>query len=179
MVMPPELHHEAILAAAYAALLLLAALGLEWLARRAHQRTDRYELAGFVYHPHLDTWECPTGQHLALAEVDQVRRRARYRARADTCNRCPLKPRCTDSDQGREVQRPLDPWPHSEVARFHCGLSLVLVVLAGLLSGLGLVRNHADADLLVLVPVLAAVVLVAQRLVPALLASTPNAPPVC
>ena len=38
--------------------------------------------------------------------------------------------RCTDSDRGREIVRPLDPWPHSEAGRFHRGLALMLVALA-------------------------------------------------
>lgn len=35
------------------------------------------------------------------------------------CNACPSKHRCTDSDRGREIVRPLDPWPHSEAGRLH------------------------------------------------------------
>ena len=34
--------------------------------------------------------------------------------------------------RGREIVRAVDPWPHSEAGRFHRGLSLLLVVLAGL-----------------------------------------------
>jgi hypothetical protein len=46
------------------------------------------------------------------------------------CNGCALKDACTDSDQGRELVRPLDPWPHSEAGRFHRAVSLVLVGVA-------------------------------------------------
>ena len=53
----------------------------------------------------------------------------RYRAKAHVCNACPRKDACTDSDHGREIVRPLDPWPHSEAGRFHRGISLLLVVL--------------------------------------------------
>ena len=45
----------------------------------------------------------------------------------------PAEGSCTDSDDGREIARPLDPWPHSEAGRFHRGIALVLVVLAGLM----------------------------------------------
>ena len=64
----------------------------------------------------------------------------RYRAKAHICNGCPLKDACTDSDSGREIVRPLDPWPHSEAGRFHRGLSLVLVGLSLLLLVVGRAR---------------------------------------
>ena len=77
-----------------------------------------------------DHWQCPEGQHLWPHEFDHERRLVRYRAKAHVCNGCPRKDACTDSDRGREIVRPLDPWPHSEAGRFHRGLSLMLVALA-------------------------------------------------
>ena len=71
-----------------------------------------------------------------------------------------MKADCTDSDEGREIVRALDPWPHSEAGRFHRGISLALLALAGLIVAIALVRNHAPADLLVL-GILAGVILVA------------------
>ena len=143
-------HVEALLAAGYALLLLAIAFGIERLARHTHSRSKSYETGGFTYHPHLDAWECPTGTHLLQIGVEFERRVARYRAPAATCNRCPLKVGCTDSDQGRELTRTLDPWLESEIGRFHRGLSLVLVALAGLIVSVALVRNHAEMDVLVL-----------------------------
>ena len=70
----------------------------------------------------------------------------RYRAKAHICNGCPRKEACTDSDHGREIVRPLDPWPHSEAGRFHRGLSLVLVALALLVLVAAGVRNHEPAE---------------------------------
>ena len=63
--------------------------------------------------------------------------------RPHVCNACPRKDACTDSDHGREIVRPLDPWPHSEAGRFHRGIALVMVGL-GLLAarGEGAARNH-------------------------------------
>lgn len=145
-----SVHVEALLAAGYALLLLAIAFGIERMAGRTHSRTESYETAGFTYHPHLDAWECPTGTHLRQIGVEFERRLARYRAPATECNRCPLKTGCTDSDQGRELTRTLDPWLESEIGRFHNGLSLVLVALAGLIASVALVRNHADIDILVL-----------------------------
>jgi hypothetical protein len=156
-------HTETLLAAGYAMLLLAVAFGIERMARRSHRRAHAYTTAGFVYYPHLDAWECPTGQHLQAIELDDIRRLARYRASAAACNRCPLKPGCTDSDSGREVTRSLDPWLETEIGRFHRGLSFVLALLASLIVTVGMVRNHADADVLVLTPTLIVVLLAASH----------------
>jgi len=121
---------EGMLAAGYGAFLLLAALVIEWLSAHTHRRSLRYRTAGFTYDELHDHWRCPEGEDLWPHEFDHERRLVRYRARAHICNGCPRKEACTDSDRGREIVRPLDPWPHSEAGRFHRGLSLVLVVLA-------------------------------------------------
>ena len=149
---------EALLASGYAIFLLLVALGLDLMARHSHRRSDRYRTAGFIYHHHLDAWECPEGEHLQRTEVDHELRLARYRARAHVCNACPSKQGCTDSDDGREVARALDPWPHSEAGRFHRGICVVLVALAALIAALALARNTEPSELLLLGSVLAVTV---------------------
>jgi hypothetical protein len=164
--MPPLMagvHTETLLAAGYAVLLLVLAFGIERMAHRSHRRANAYTLAEFVFHEHLDRWECPTGQHLRPIHVDQVRRLTRYRAPAVACNRCPLKSGCTDSDTGREVTRFLDPWLETDIGRFHQGLSLALALLAGLILAIAAIRNRADADMVVLGPTLLAVVLAARQ----------------
>ena len=146
--------------------LVAVALGLEHMARIAHRRSEQVETAGFRYHAALDTWECPTGEHLLLVGVvEDDRRMARYRARPAACNRCPLKGECTDSDTGRELERALDDWPRSEITRFYRGLALTLVVLAAFIGSVGLVRNHAPAELVVLGGGLALVASAGQRMV--------------
>ena len=102
-----------------------------------------------------DVWVCPEGEHLWPHEFDHERRLVRYRARAHVCNGCPVKERCTDSDRGREVVRPLDPWPHSEAGRFHRVIALMLVALAGLVLVAALARNHAPTEAAVLAGLLA------------------------
>ena len=77
-------------------------------------------------------------------------RLARYRARAHVCNACPGKGDCTDSDTGRELTRALDPWPHSEVGRFHRGIAVAIVGFGILVIGAGAVLHHDPADLAVL-----------------------------
>ena len=154
---------EAILAAAYAAFLLLCAGGLDWLARHSHRRSEAYRTAGFTFHPHLDLWECPEGERLQRVEHDHHQRLARYRARAHVCNQCPAKAECTDSDEGREITRALDPWPHSEAGRFHRGISVVMIGLAALIAAIALVRNTEPSEILLLAPVLAIATVVLLR----------------
>ena len=132
--------------AGYAAFLVAAALILEWLSAHTHRRALRYRTAGFEYDEQLDHWRCPEGEHLWPHELDHERRLVRYRARAHICNGCALKESCTDSEHGREIVRPIDPWPHSEAGRFHRGLSLVLIALALLLLIVGSARHHEPEE---------------------------------
>jgi hypothetical protein len=104
-------------------------------------------------------------EHLHLRELDHELRVARYRARAHVCNDCPAKPVCTDSDDGRELVRSLDAWPRSEAGRFHRGISLALVALAGLIAAVVLLRHHELAEAALLAAVLVAAALVARALV--------------
>ena len=144
---------EALLFAGYGAFLLMAAALLEWLSAHTHRRSLRYRTAGFTYHEQHDHWECPEGEHLWPHEFDHERRLVRYRAKAHICNSCHLKEACTDSDLGREVVRPIDPWPHSEAGRFHRGLSLMLIVLAVLIVLVEAVRHHHLGEFALLVTI--------------------------
>ena len=155
---------EVVLAAGYAVLLVTGAAGLEWLSAHTHRRALRYRTAGFAYDADHDRWDCPEGQHLWPHEFDHERRLVRYRARAHICNGCPRKDACTDSDRGREIVRPLDPWPHSEAGRFHRGLSLVLVALALLVLTVGVARNHEGAEAPLLLVLLGAALAVGRWL---------------
>jgi hypothetical protein len=147
---------EVILAAGYAAALILGALVLEWLSAHTHRRALQYRTAGFTYHEEHDHWRCPAGEHLWPEEVDEELRLVRYRAKAQICNSCHLKEACTDSDLGREVVRPIDPWPHSEAGRFHRGLSIMLIALASLIVLVEAVRNHSVREVALLAALLAA-----------------------
>jgi hypothetical protein len=155
---------EVLLATGYAAALIVGAFVLEWLSEHTHRRALRYRTAGFTYDDRHDHWQCPEGEHLWPHEFDHERRLVRYRAKAHICNGCPRKDACTDSDRGREIVRPLDPWPHSEAGRFHRGLSLMLVALALLVLVAGAVRNHDAADAAVLLGILAATLAVGRWL---------------
>ena len=137
---------EATLAASYTVVLVASAFLLEWLSAHTHRRSMKYRTAGFSYDADNDSWICPEGEYLWPKEFDRERRLVRYRAKPQVCNACPRKEACTDSDQGREVSRALDPWPHSEAGRFHRMLSVLLVVLGLLIVAVAAIRNHAPAE---------------------------------
>jgi Flp pilus assembly protein TadB len=146
----------ALAAAGYAAALLTAAFGLEWLSAHTHRRALRFRTFGFTYHEEHDHWTCPEGEQLWPHEYDTERRLVRYRAKAHICNGCPRKSACTDSDRGREIVRPLDPWPHSEAGRFHRVIALMLVCLAAGICLVAVALHHTRAEAGLLVGVLVA-----------------------
>jgi hypothetical protein len=88
----------------------------------------------------------------------------RYRAKAHVCNACPRKAACTDSGRGREVVRPIDPWPHSEAGRFHRVIALLLVGLGVLIVLAEAVRHHRSQELALLLAALVLGVLALRRL---------------
>jgi hypothetical protein len=164
------------LAVGYAVFLLGVAVGLDLLARHSHARSERYRTAGFAYHPAHDAWICPEDQLLVRSEVDHERRLIRYRGRPQICNHCPAKTECTDSEEGREVVRAVDPWPHSEAGRFHRGISLAVVLIAGLILTAEALRNHAPLELAILGATLVMVALMAWHLHSAFRATPANFP---
>jgi len=132
---------ECILMLGYAGALAVIALFLEGVAQHAHRRSLGLSTAGFTYHPDQDVWRCPRDQHLFPVYSDPVRRAVIYRASAATCNPCPSKAACTDSNQGREIERSnLTELEHG-IARFHRAVSLTLLVLASLIVVVELVRT--------------------------------------
>ncbi len=142
---------EVLFAVGYAVSLTASAFSLEWLSAHTHRRALRFRTAGFTYDEARDFWLCPQGEQLWPHKLDHEQRLMRYRARPGVCNACPAKHRCTDSDRGREIVRPLDPWPHSEAGRFHRVIALTLVVLATVILLAELARNHTVAETAVLV----------------------------
>jgi hypothetical protein len=127
---------EVLLAVAYAAFLVSGAFLLEFLSAHTHRRALRYRTAGFSYDEDHDQWLCPEGEQLWPHEFDRERRLVA----------CPSKPRCTDSDHGREIVRPLDPWPHSEAGRFHRVIALLMVALGLLVLVIELARHHTLSE---------------------------------
>jgi hypothetical protein len=161
-----DLDAEVVLATGYALFLLALAVGLDLVARHSHGRSERYRTAGFRFHAHLDAWECPEGQHLWLHEHDRERRLLRYRGKPVVCNACPRKAACTDSDEGREIVHFLDEWPRLEAGRFHRGLAVTLVVLAGMIAAVALARHHGAAEVAVLASLLVLAAALGRHLAP-------------
>jgi hypothetical protein len=137
---------ETILAAGYAALLIVGAFALEWLSAHTHRRALRFRNSGFAYDAVHDYWQCPEGEQLWPHELDHERRLVRYRAKPQICNACPRKQACTDSDRGREIVRAVDPWPHSEAGRFHRVIALLLVGLGMLILLAEAARHHRPGE---------------------------------
>jgi hypothetical protein len=164
------------MAVGYAAFLLGLALSLDFVAHRSHVRSERYRTAGFSYYHTHDAWVCPEDQVLQRSETDHERRLVRYRGRPQICNHCPAKSDCTDSDDGREVVRAMDPWPHSEAGRFHRGISLAVVLIAAPILAVEALRNHAPLELAVLGAAFLVVALTAWRLYAAFRATPANFP---
>jgi hypothetical protein len=127
------LHLEVLLALAYAGFLVGVAFVLEALARRSQKRTTGYSNSGFIYFRDLDYWECPAGHQLIQISANRERQITYYRAPASACNSCSLKLNCTDSDEGRLLERRTNPWLESELRRFHRGISMTLLFLAALI----------------------------------------------
>jgi len=162
------MHAEALAVAAYAVVLVLLAVGLEWLARYVVRQAHRYRVAGFRYHRALDVWECPQGEHLRPFPMDDRERVIRYRARACVCNICPAKARCTDSDDGRQIEHDLRPWLGTAIGRYHRGMSLVLLVLAGLIALIALCQHPTPAESILLGTLAVAVAILGGQLYSAL-----------
>lgn len=127
----------------YAGFLLLAAYGLDLMAKRTSRRTSDWRSGSFTYHEDHDAWVCPEDQWLWPQSFDPDNRVMRYRASPTVCNSCPVKDTCTTSDGGREISRNVDPWPHSEAGRFHRGMACSMAVLAVLLPLFTMIGSSA------------------------------------
>lgn len=159
------LHVEVLLAAIYVIFLVALAFILELLARHSHQRSERYRNSGFIYFPASDSWECPAGQQLLRHETDYSQRIVHYRAPAAACNGCSLKNNCTDSNEGRLLKSRMDSWIESELRRFHRGISLALLLLAGIILVAEAIRHSSHQDLLVIASLLLPVGIAETKLI--------------
>jgi hypothetical protein len=67
--------------------------------------TPYFGSSKFVYDPEQDLYRCPRGEPLRFYTHSYTLQLTKYQAKAETCNACPLKPKCTPSDRGRVVSR--------------------------------------------------------------------------
>jgi hypothetical protein len=93
-----------------------------------------------------DVYICPAGEKLVYHYTTEENGLALRRYWTNACQSCAIKAQCTDSDHGREIAVSIDPWLSSAMGQFHRGLSLVLVILAGLITGVELVRHHHGTE---------------------------------
>jgi hypothetical protein len=161
-------HLEVFLALAYALFLIGVAFLLERLARRSQKRAEGYRHSGFIYFRDFDYWECPAGHQLIQLHTDHRRRVTTYRAPASACNSCSLKLNCTDSDEGRVLERRLDTWLESELRQFHRGISLALLLLATVILLGEIVRYPALHDREALLTLLVPLGLAQLKILPSL-----------
>jgi transposase len=71
-------------------------------------RGPYYGTSRFIYDVERDLYSCPQGESLRLYTHSYTERLSRYRAKAETCNACPLKPECTPGASGRVLMRSFD-----------------------------------------------------------------------
>lgn len=62
----------------------------------------------FEYDVQADQYRCPNGAVLPFRKHDYTQQVYIYQAKAEICNGCALKARCTTSDLGRQVKRNFD-----------------------------------------------------------------------
>ncbi|MBV9689475.1 MAG: transposase [Ktedonobacteraceae bacterium] len=74
-------------------------------ANRAQADRFFYGSAQFSYDRANDLYRCPQGQPLRLFCRSECREQVGYRANPATCNACPVKAKCTESDSGRQLHR--------------------------------------------------------------------------
>ena len=168
----PGVPIEFMLMLGYATLLGVVALLLEFAARHAHRRSLSISTTGFTYHADKDMWRCPEFQHLFPVFVDHAKGSVIYRAPASACNACRRKTDCTDSNNGREIERKNAGELRFGMQRFHRAMSVTLFVLASLILVIEVFRDDVFYQRIVLVGVLVMFCMILLRLSRALLSRT-------
>ncbi|MDP9373722.1 MAG: IS1182 family transposase [Chloroflexota bacterium] len=83
------------------------------------KRTPLFSKRDFTYDPERDAYTCPHGAVLPFTSVSTKDQLKVYYADRATCNACPLKARCTTTDQGRRVSRHVDEAYVERVRAYH------------------------------------------------------------
>jgi transposase len=82
-------------------------------------RTPFFGKGTFVYDGSVDAYRCPSGALLPLRTHKYTEQVRISQASAATCNACLLKPQCTDSSKGRQIQRSFDESYLEQVRGYH------------------------------------------------------------
>jgi len=83
------------------------------------QRTPYFGASRFAYDAEHDIYLCPQGETLRRHTAKYTEGKTTYRAQAATCNVCPVKAQCTDSDHGRQIARSFDADYLDRVRSYH------------------------------------------------------------
>jgi transposase len=83
------------------------------------KRTSLFGREAFTYDAEADHYTCPNGANLHWDRHDYVNQPHHYHADAATCNACPLKAKCTKSDEGRTIRRSFFQEYLDRVAAYH------------------------------------------------------------
>jgi transposase len=73
----------------------------------------------FTYAAERDVYICPQGQSLHRRTNEYKTRKIEYRAKAEVCNACSIKPQCTPGNHGRLVHRQFDEAYLDRVRGYH------------------------------------------------------------
>jgi transposase len=82
-------------------------------------RPGCFSKQAFTYHGDQDIYICPQGTALRRFSVVTSERVINYQAPAASCTACPLKAKCTPSEQGRIVSRSFDELYLDRVRAYH------------------------------------------------------------
>jgi hypothetical protein len=171
----PDVSVKFVLMLSYAVVLAAVAFLLERAARHTHKRSLRISTVGFTYHPDRDIWRCPEEQHLFPVFTDWTKKTVVYQAPASACNACKRKESCTDSDNGRRVERRLSGDLEYGMQRFHRVFSITLLGLASLLLVIDMFQPAGIYPRMGLTVVLLVFLTSLQRLARSLLHPPPSA----
>jgi len=83
------------------------------------KRTQYYPASCFQYDAEQDQYLCPQQQILHLHSRRKSEQVSVYRADAQSCNDCPVKPECTGSKSGRHIFRPFHQEYIDRVKAYH------------------------------------------------------------
>jgi transposase len=83
------------------------------------KRSPLYGKQRFSFDAERDQYVCPGGSRLSRQKSEYTQRIVVYHAEATTCNACPLKAKCTTSDNGRSVARSFDEEYLERVRGYH------------------------------------------------------------
>ena len=78
---------------------------LEESQRGLGRQEDIFPKEVFVYDSDRDCFICPAGQELRRRHFYKARKHSEYKVAFGVCARCPLKPKCTRSKDGRTLKR--------------------------------------------------------------------------